>query len=78
MYQRDRNSSAKAERLSRQDLSRTVCSNKELLAVKEPRLSYSVKKSFKHGRKKSFLGFSTAASNKFDDPESERRHKEAI
>ena len=78
MYQRDRNFSATAQRKSRQDLSRTVCSNKELPAVREPRLSYSVQKNFRHGRKKSFLGFSTAQSNKFDDPESERRNKEAV
>ena len=59
MQQRDRNFSAKEKRISRQDFSRTVCSNKELPAVKEPRLSYSMQKSFKHGKKKSFLGFST-------------------
>ena len=78
MQQRNRNFSANEKRLSRQDFSRTVCSSKDLPAVKEPRLSFSVQKSFKHGKKKSFLGFSTAPSNKFDDPESERRHKEAV
>ena len=79
MQQCDKDFYAKEQISNRQDFSRTVCSENELPAVREPRLSYSVvQKNFKHGKKKSFLGFSTMLSNKFEDLESERRHKEAV